>query len=242
MQHPALLPETGPTQTARSPDLPCGCRATVTAAERTGHLAATVAGTVRSLLLADRLPWSTSESYSVMASGFLAEFARLKGKALLVRPDRYVAAIFDPESAPNIERWVATRLGRAAPGWVLRRFGAEASRLRLQLMTVAGRCDWLVGGRPSEVPDRYAQLSAINHVHSDGPRTLLVHGRQDEMAPVADTRRLQELLELAGEPVSAVHLPHTDHALDVFGMVWSPAALKDRVGRHGPCVRELCAR
>lgn len=129
MQHPALLPETGPTQTARSPDLPCGCRATVTAAERTGHLAATVAGTVRSLLLADRLPWSTSESYSVMASGFLAEFARLKGKALLVRPDRYVAAIFDPEGAPHIERWVATRLGRAGP-W-------------MGLATVWG------GGRPS---------------------------------------------------------------------------------------------
>ena len=40
------------------------------------------------------------------------------------------------------------------PGWVLRLFGAEAGRLRLQLMTVAGRCDWLVGGTPSEVSDR----------------------------------------------------------------------------------------
>ena len=68
-------------------------------------LAATVAGTVRSLLLADRLPWRASESYSVMDSGFLAEFAHLKEKTLLVRPDRYVAAIFDPESAPEIERW-----------------------------------------------------------------------------------------------------------------------------------------
>ena len=62
------------------------------------------------------------------------------------------------------------------------------------------------------------------------------------MAPVADTRRLQELRELASEPVSAVYLPHTDHALDVFGMVWSPAALKARVDWHGPRVRELCAR
>jgi acetyl esterase/lipase len=110
------------------------------------------------------------------------------------------------------------------PGWVLRLFGAEAGRLRLQFMTVAGRCDWLVGGTPPEIPEKYAQLSAINHIHSDGPRTLLVHGRQDEMAPVAATRRLQERLELAGEPVSAVYLPHTDHAFDVVGTVWSPAA------------------
>lgn len=69
------------------------------------RLAATVAGTVRSLLLADRLPWRASESYSVMDSGFLAELAHLKEKTLLVRPDRYVAAIFDPESAPDMERW-----------------------------------------------------------------------------------------------------------------------------------------
>jgi acetyl esterase/lipase len=110
------------------------------------------------------------------------------------------------------------------PRWVVRLFGAEASRLRLQFMMVAARCDWLVGATPSALPDRYAQLSAINHVHSDGPPTLLVHGRHDEMAPVAATRRLQERLELAGEPVSAVYLPHTDHAFDLFGTMWSPAA------------------
>lgn len=110
------------------------------------------------------------------------------------------------------------------PGWVLRLFGPDAGRLHLQLMTVAGRCDWLVGGTPTAVPDRYAKLSAINHVRSDGPTTLLVHGRQDEMAPVAATRRLQARLERAGQPVSALYLPHTDHAFDVFAPVWSPAA------------------
>jgi acetyl esterase/lipase len=110
------------------------------------------------------------------------------------------------------------------PRWVLRTFGPDAGRLRLQHMTVAGRCDWLVGGTPAEVPDRYAQLSAITYVRSDGPPTLLVHGRHDEMAPVAATRALQARLELAGQPVSALYLPHTDHAFDVFVPVWSPAA------------------
>jgi 3-(3-hydroxy-phenyl)propionate hydroxylase len=73
-------------------------------------LASTVTGTVRSLLLADRLPWPASGSCSVMDAGFQAEFARLKGKALLVRPDRYVAAIFDPDSAPDIEKWARDTL------------------------------------------------------------------------------------------------------------------------------------
>ena len=50
-------------------------------------------------------------------------------------------------------------------------------------MTVAGRCDWLVGGTPSEVPERYAPLSAPRAVHPGCPPTLLVHGRHDEMAP-----------------------------------------------------------
>ena len=75
-------------------------------------LAATVTGTVRSLLLADRLPWPASESYSVMDAGFQAELAPLNGKTLLVRPDRYVAAIFDPDSAPDIERWARDALVR----------------------------------------------------------------------------------------------------------------------------------
>ncbi|MGZ4737676.1 MAG: bifunctional 3-(3-hydroxy-phenyl)propionate/3-hydroxycinnamic acid hydroxylase [Ilumatobacteraceae bacterium] len=73
-------------------------------------LASTVTGTVRSLLLADRLPWPASESCSVMDAGFQAEFTRLKGKALLVRPDRYVAAIFDPDTAPDIEQWARDTL------------------------------------------------------------------------------------------------------------------------------------
>ena len=77
---------------------------------RLTSLAATVTGTVRSLLLADRLPRSASDAYSVMDAGFQAELARLKGKTLLVRPDRYVAAIFDPDSAPDVERWARDTL------------------------------------------------------------------------------------------------------------------------------------
>jgi dipeptidyl aminopeptidase/acylaminoacyl peptidase len=89
---------------------------------------------------------------------------------------------------------------------------------------VAGRLDWLVGGTPSQVPDRYAQLSPVHHVHPGCPPTLLVHGRHDEMAPVAAMRQLHERLERAGVPVTAVYLPHTDHAFDLLASAWSPQA------------------
>ena len=90
---------------------------------RLTSLAATVRGTVRSLLLADRLPWPASESYSVMDAGFQAEFVSLNGKTLLLRPDRYVAAIFDLDSARDIERWARDTL-------VLQPIEAAESRCR----------------------------------------------------------------------------------------------------------------
>jgi acetyl esterase/lipase len=118
----------------------------------------------------------------------------------------------------------------APPSRALARlFGDDAARLRLQFLTYAGRSDWLVGGTPSEVPDRYARVSALNYIRSDCPPTLLVHGTHDEMAPVSAVRQLQCRLHEAGIPVTAVYLPHTDHGFDLVGTRWSPAA---RVAVH----------
>jgi acetyl esterase/lipase len=112
---------------------------------------------------------------------------------------------------------------------MVRLFGADAARLRLQFMMVAGRCDWLVGGTPDEVPERYAQLSVLKHVRPGCPRTLLLHGTHDEMAAVTAVRELQARLQQAGVPVSGVFLAHTDHMFDLIGTAWSPAA---RVAIH----------
>jgi acetyl esterase/lipase len=109
------------------------------------------------------------------------------------------------------------------PPWMARLFGPDASRLKLHLAP-AGRCDWLVGGTPSELPDRYAQLSPVHRVHPGCPPTLLVHGEHDEMAPVAAMRQLHQRLQQAGVPVTGVYLPQTDHAFDLMGTAWSPAA------------------
>jgi acetyl esterase/lipase len=116
------------------------------------------------------------------------------------------------------------------PPWMLRLFGPDAGRLKLHMiMAGAGRCDWLVGGTPTEMPDRYAQLSPVHHVHPGCPPTLLVHGEHDEMAPVAAMRQLHRRLEQAGVPVTGVCLPHTDHGFDLLATAWSPPA---RVAIH----------
>src|SRR6266508_1217616 len=114
------------------------------------------------------------------------------------------------------------------PPWMARLFGPDIGRLKLHLAP-AGRLDWLVGGTPSQLPDRYAQLSPVHRVHPGCAPTLLLHGEHDEMAPVAAARRLQRRLEQAGVPVTGVYLPHTDHAFDLLATTWSPPA---RVAIH----------
>jgi hypothetical protein len=44
------------------------------------------------------------------------------------------------------------------------------------------------------------------------------------MAPVAAIRQLHQRLQEAGVPVTAVYLPHTDHAFDLLATTWSPQA------------------
>jgi acetyl esterase/lipase len=123
------------------------------------------------------------------------------------------------------------RPGDRQPDWaaapsaaLVRLFGANAARLRLQFMMYGGRCDWLVGGTPQQVPEAYARLSALSYVHADCPPTLLIHGTHDQMAPVTAVRQLQHRLKQAGATVTAVILPHTDHMFDLVGARWSPAA------------------
>lgn len=110
------------------------------------------------------------------------------------------------------------------PGWARRLFGPRAERLGLERMEVAGRLDWLVGGRPDTTPERYAWLSPVEHVHERCPPTLLVHGTHDTMAPVEATERLHRRLLSSGVDVSALFLPHIDHGFDLVLPRWSPPA------------------
>jgi acetyl esterase/lipase len=174
-----------------------------------GHLALLAAyahdepGLTASELSSDPVVCGVVSLYGQVHLGALYEHTR---QAKVTRPD-------DP-----VPDWNAL-----TPRWMVRLFGESVRRLRLQFFAVAGRCDWLMGGTPSEVPERYGQASALRYVRSDCPPTLLIHGVHDEMAPVGAVRELEGALEDAGAPVAAIYLPHTDHLLDV-ALGWSPAA------------------
>lgn len=107
---------------------------------------------------------------------------------------------------------------------LVRLFGDNAARWRLQFLSFGGSSILVTGGMPDTVPGRYAEASALTYVDAECPTTLLMHGTHDEMAPVAAVRQLQARLEQVGVPVTAVYLPHTDHMFDLVGTKWSPAA------------------
>lgn len=81
----------------------------------------------------------------------------------------------------------------------------------------------ILGGRPDECPDRYAQFSPITHVHAGCPPTLLIHGKHDIMAPISATYRLHQRLMEEKIPVVLHVLPQTDHGFDLAFPKISPA-------------------
>lgn len=115
-------------------------------------------------------------------------------------------------------------LAGPAPAWVLKRFGPNAARLGLRKMAVAGRLDWLMGGTPEQVPERYALCSPINHVHAGCPPTLLLQGTDDLITSAAATRELYGKLRGLRVPAICVIYPHTDHGFDLMLPAWSPSA------------------
>lgn len=112
----------------------------------------------------------------------------------------------------------------APPSPLLRRLlGVDAERLGFQKVP-AGRLDWLVGGSPQQVPERYALLSPITHAGAGCPPTLLIQGRDDIIVPPGPSLDMQERLRLAGVRAAMLLLPQADHGFDLMGTNWSPAA------------------
>lgn len=102
----------------------------------------------------------------------------------------------------------------ADPAVVLR--GAVSQAGVLDLVTAADRrvggaaVPDLLGGGPTDVPDRYAHASPIEYV-GDGARLVLVHGTADDVVPIDQSRRYAAAATAAGDPVTLVELPGVDH-------------------------------
>ncbi|MDQ3764157.1 MAG: alpha/beta hydrolase [Actinomycetota bacterium] len=74
----------------------------------------------------------------------------------------------------------------------------------------------LVGGTPATNPDAYAKASPRTHVRPDVPPTLIIHGANDQIVPVAQARTLVAMLRDTGARHRYVELPYANHWFDLM--------------------------
>lgn len=69
-----------------------------------------------------------------------------------------------------------------------------------------------LGGPYAALPESYTQASPVTHVGPGAPSFLVVHGDDDEIVPVQQSRHLVERLREAGASVDYHELPGEGHA------------------------------
>ncbi|MDQ7907097.1 alpha/beta hydrolase [Phytohabitans sp. ZYX-F-186] len=83
---------------------------------------------------------------------------------------------------------------------------AEAHRLDLDQGAVAA----LLGGGPTEVPDRYAEADPSART-PPGVRSVIIHGARDRHVPVEISRKYTATARAEGGDVSLIELPESEH-------------------------------
>lgn len=69
----------------------------------------------------------------------------------------------------------------------------------------------LLGETPQEVPERYRDASPLSWIDGRTAPFLVVHGAQDDVVPIEQSRRLVATLRTAGVEVQCVELADTGH-------------------------------
>ena len=72
----------------------------------------------------------------------------------------------------------------------------------------------LIGGTPSEFPDRYRDASPITHVKPGLPPTLMLFGSRDHIVEPRYGVRLHDSLVAAGNTAVYLEIPWAEHAFD----------------------------
>jgi acetyl esterase/lipase len=100
--------------------------------------------------------------------------------------------------------------------------GVVDLRRAWELQLGAGVTGELLGGSPEEVPERYQAASPIELMPLLLPQ-LLVHGRADEIVPVALS---EDYVSVAGEAATLLALPNAGHfeVIDPRSEVWPDVA------------------
>jgi acetyl esterase/lipase len=71
-----------------------------------------------------------------------------------------------------------------------------------------------LGGGLRDVPDRYRAASPVGHVTPDTPPMLIIHGEDDLLVPIDQSRRLAAALDQAGVPHQLIVVPGARHGFD----------------------------
>lgn len=71
--------------------------------------------------------------------------------------------------------------------------------------------DYLLAGRPADVPARYLQCSPVIRIGSGSAPALILHGREDTCVPVSQAEELYAALRRAGVPAEFVSYPREGH-------------------------------
>ncbi len=70
---------------------------------------------------------------------------------------------------------------------------------------------------PDTARARFEEASPMSRVGPDAPPFLLVHGDHDTLAPVAESRRFQEVYRAAcNAPIGFIEVPGAQHAFEIF--------------------------
>ncbi len=72
----------------------------------------------------------------------------------------------------------------------------------------------LLGGALNKWPDRYEAASPLRHVSHDDPPMLIIHGSDDALVPLDQSRALASALQRAGVPNRLMVVEHARHGFD----------------------------
>ncbi len=146
-------------------------------------------------------------------------WVRSSAAALRINPDQVVA--MGESAGGNLAELLGTDPGPPGPGGVSTQVQAviafsapsDLPALYVQSRWAGRAAAQFLGGTPQQVPQEFAAASPIDHVAPGDPPMFLVHGREDPLVPVDQSRMLAAALQGAGVPVQLV-LVHGGHNLD----------------------------
>jgi acetyl esterase/lipase len=102
----------------------------------------------------------------------------------------------------------------------------DLRRLRASRPVTDESISLLLGASPNDAPDLYVAASPIQHVTAGAPPILILHGTDDAVVPIEQSRALAATLERAGVFHRTIELPGQRHG---FGLVAGKFVLEDEI-------------